>query len=167
MKDEEGNAIKGARISVKGIRHDITTGKKHQLLADFSQMYSCFLWCYISKNYDSFGFCCQRDTFCSVKRHSRHLVQQKLKFTHFYPVFVSQKHSINYSFYPPLFCIYILCAEKLQTFICATSCCKRMKKHCYLPDNCTSCHFLNVKWFSCQHQKLDDKKKNLSFLKKL
>lgn len=32
VKDEDGNRIKGARISVRGIRHDITTGDHFYLL---------------------------------------------------------------------------------------------------------------------------------------
>lgn len=32
VKDDEGNAIKGARISVRGIQHDITTGNNYHLL---------------------------------------------------------------------------------------------------------------------------------------
>lgn len=32
VKDEDGNAVKGAQISVRGIRHDVTTGNTSLLL---------------------------------------------------------------------------------------------------------------------------------------
>lgn len=43
VKDEEGNVIKGARITVKGIRHDIMTSNNYHLLSRFTIFYRLML----------------------------------------------------------------------------------------------------------------------------